>query len=240
LQYRSGKGELSELIKFRFVALFLIALTFSLTFNFVYASPPGETLRPASDLAINIQENPNSGAFYAKVNSETPGSSGFLTGTGVGAYAIFGFPAIGDGSFTITDVTVYVSATIPDYGTFEILLWTNGYGDINSHTTGASSGARGSVNEFPPAYSTYSWTWATNPFNGKPWTIDDINSLKAGIYVDSTNGGYALMFLQLYIVVHEVPLNVLPEYAFGGLLATVASFAAFAFIKRPRISLRRK
>ena len=61
----------------------------------------------------------------------------------------------------------------------------------------------GTAQNLSSSYTTYSYSWTTNPNTGSAWTWDEINDLEAGISVHGNvaTGGTVFYFTQLYVEV---------------------------------------
>jgi len=69
----------------------------------------------------------------------------------------------------------------------------------------------GALRTLGTSWTTYSDSWATNPYTGNPWTKTDINALQAGVNLgyDSRHGNYGIgMCTQVYVIVDYTPPTV--------------------------------
>lgn len=208
----------------------LALLVLTLVVSFAHATPPSDTLTPNQDVNTGWDMTPSSGTRYEKVQTND-GDTTYIYKATFGSEQIFGLPDISAGGYTITGVTVYAVARKQAFNdvSFNIKMWTHG--------SGYSSGNIGLSD--PEVYQLYSYTWLTNPFTGASWTVTEINDLQAGLRISNSAGtSYQVAVTQFYVVVNEVPEEVIPEYGLGALLAVVACFAAFIISKRPHLKLK--
>ncbi len=95
-------------------------------------------------------------------------------------------------SSTINSVKVYVIAKKVDKGkdSFYIMIRS---GDTDS---------RSDALEARDTYSENYYEWTTNPADGQPWTVENVNALEAGVQVSK-----GVIVTQIYVVIDYVPFD---------------------------------
>ncbi len=131
-----------------------------------------QTRVPTADGDISGTWNPypsNPSTRWDKVDETTPNDADYMTGTtDSGGYMLFSFSpfSVPPGS-TIIDLTVYVRAKDVSSGTNNIRPSIKVYG--TRYNTTATSNNPGT------SFTTYSYSYTTNPSTGAAWTVADIN-----------------------------------------------------------------
>ena len=131
-----------------------------------------EILRPTGDDTIALSRSPSSGYNYQKVDDESPDDvSTFVYGTSVlGQTDIYTMTDMVNTPATINSLTVYYRC-LSDADNCRAEVKVNGY-----------SGA-GPITISDSTWTTYDYTWNTNPATSAAWTIEDLNAAEFGIKV---------------------------------------------------------
>lgn len=85
-------------------------------------------------------------------------------------------------------------------------------GAIRSYLRTHDKGYYGDAHHPPTSYTDYYQEYATNPYTGEPWTIDEINSLLAGVGGNSGRQCAAGCALYLYYPVRCTQVYILIDY----------------------------
>jgi hypothetical protein len=115
----------------------------------------------------------NTSPYWDDVDETTPNDADYMTGTAVvsnSAYNLFSFSAfsIPAGS-TIQDLTVYVRARDA----------SSGVNNIRASIKVKGTNYNGTSNDPGTNWTTYSYSYTTNPNTGSAWTVADINGTGA-------------------------------------------------------------
>jgi Tfp pilus assembly protein PilX len=111
----------------------------------------------------------NTSAYWDDVDETTPNDADYVTGTtSGGGYLMFTFsPFTISSSAAISSLTVYVRALkVSSSGSSDIRPYIKVNGTRYYPTSG---------NNPATSFTTYSYSWTTNPKTGAPWTVADIN-----------------------------------------------------------------
>ncbi len=95
-------------------------------------------------------------------------------------------------SSTVNSVTVYAVAKKVDKGKDSFYIM------IRSEDTDSRSDAL----EVADVYDEFSYQWTTNPADGQPWTVENVNALEAGVQVSK-----GVIVTQIYVVIDYVPFD---------------------------------
>jgi general secretion pathway protein G len=154
------------------------------------------TLRPmgAGVTALNRSGGPTNWQCVDEVAAD----NGSTYVSRLGSYAIdtYAIEDVAAGTCTITGVTVYAR------GYKTTLLFS---GHLRTVLRIGSTNYQGAVRNLGNSWSTYNDTWATNPATGSAWTWADINSLQAGVSLESTSPLWASQCTQVYVTVSYAP-----------------------------------
>lgn len=142
---------------------------------------PTVTLRPIGNHAITFDPRPPTQTNFQCVDEETPNDSvdycalvgqagGFVEGRDLYNLNPSGLPS----GTKINSVTVYWRARkVQAYP-----ITCRGIAKIKTHDIEYS----GAVATLTTSWVTRSHTWTKNPFSGLDWTVEEVDSLKAGNY----------------------------------------------------------
>lgn len=131
-------------------------------------------------------------AEYQCVDESTVNVSDYVyIGTNTSKYEAFEFGNITNAT-SINYMTVYYYAAqytlnSTNYNTFKPMVYYNGSYYLGSPiTTNATA-------------QYYSVRYNGNPVNGNPWTVSDINNMRAGMASYSANGGSKIYQMRIYV-----------------------------------------
>lgn len=139
-------------------------------------SPGGQTRVPNGDGVNQGTWTGGSPNYWDKINETSPSDTDYITGTNISggaAFRLFNFPVFtAPTGTTITNFTIYFRARDISNDTNDIracirVNGTNYYGTSN--------------NPGNASFTTYSYSFATNPATGSPWTIQEINGVSSAV-----------------------------------------------------------
>ena len=151
---------------------------------------------PGDDTELPTQY-PESGQHWDKVADQPADDGTYVSTEGSGdwerdLYNLSNYAGAG-GEDTINDITVYFrTAAGGDYDvTAMAAIKTNGqvYEGPNLTQSGTE-------------FVTMSWQCSSNPATDKPWTLEDINDLQAGVTIKGHNKNKPALCTQIYVVVN--------------------------------------
>ncbi len=147
-------------------------------------SPGGQTRVPTGtgSSAGTWSRSSGSSSYYTYVDETTPDTSSYITGTtDSGGYQLFTFPAFtAPTGTTITNFTIHINARDSSGGDNNIVAYIRVNGTDYPHPTPVNP---------TTSWATYSFTFATNPATGNPWTVQEINTglQRFGVYSNDFN-----------------------------------------------------
>ena len=156
---------------------------------------PSLILRPDSNGDQNEWDGqyPDSGNRCDKVNETTPDEdSTYIYTNTSGEHEGYGLSSSGLTDETINSITVYarLRKTTSDGCIVRLEIWPDGA--YNRYPSG---------DKYPTtSYADYLNEWTTNPHTSQPWTVADIEGLRAGI-VDNWLAGGEVRCTQIWVIV---------------------------------------
>ena len=160
------------------------------------------TLRPAGNGYSSMwpTQYPAYGYHWDKVDEETTDeNSSFISLGSSGEIVDLFYHGGYTGSGDITEVRLYVRGC--NIGGSSSYSWWRGVLRIGSTNYYGTQYSYATV--IP--YTTWSWSWATNPATGIAWRWTDIEALQFGIAAYNGNGGDTTRCTQVYLEVDFVP-----------------------------------
>ena len=178
------------------------------SYQFASTSFGGSAPPPSCDSAGTITLRPMGVGVTALSRSDGPANWRCVDEAAAdnGSTYVYRYGSYATDAYAIEDV---LSATCTITG---VTVYARGYkttllfgGHLRTVLRIGSTNYQGAARNLGNSWTTYSDTWPTNPATGSAWTWADINSLQAGVSLESSSPIFASQCTQVYVVVAYAP-----------------------------------